>query len=161
MQKFIKRHTSYEGGSYVGSYVLYFEFKILSLGVKSATIFAFGSGRVKPRVTSGGVCQRRLRHDFSNMHASIISLESKFANASYGYAADSTSLQNYRTIHMNVFAWRMTHSCSPNIGPGVVHRFDGPANSCSVIGKQCDLVFPRARSREGDGIFRLREDKLV
>ena len=76
-------------------------------------ISPFDSGRTEPRVTSGGVCQRRLRHDFSNIHASIISLESKFANASYGYAADSTSLQNYRTIHMNVFAWRATHSCSP------------------------------------------------
>ena len=76
-------------------------------------ISPFDSGRTEPRVTSGGVCQRRLRHDFSNMHANIISLESKFANASYGYAADSTSLQNYRTIHVNVFAWRATHSCSP------------------------------------------------
>ena len=135
--------------------------KFLVLGRGKLPISPFDSGRTEPRVTSGGVCQRRLRHDFSNMHASFISLESNFANASYAYAADSTSLQNYRTIHMNVFAWRMTHSCSPNIGPGVVHRFDGPANSCSVIGKQCDLMLARARPREGGGNLGLREGKLV
>ena len=84
------------------------------------------------------------------MHASIISLEPKFASASYGYGADATSLQNYRIIHMNLFAWRVTHSCSPNICPSVVKRFDGPANSCSAVGKQCDLVF--APSAAGRGL---------
>ena len=124
-------------------------------------IFGFGSGKVKPGVTSGGVCQRRLRHDFSNMHASIISLEPKFASASYGYAADATSLQNYRIIHMNLFAWRVAHSCSPIICPSVVQRCDGPANSCSAVGKQCDLVFARGRPQEGSGNLGLREGKLV
>ena len=154
MQKFIKRHTSYEGGSYVGFIcILFCVQNFESWGGECYQISPFGSGRVESRVTSGGVCQRRLRHDFSNMHASIISLEPKFASASYGCAADATSLQNYRIIHMNVFAWRATPSCSPNICPSVAQRFDGPANSCSVIEKQCDLVSARARPREGGGIL--------